>query len=92
MKKIVMVLIILALSGCVPHFTIPDKPTFEQFSIIPLEGGVCMEDSDFVIFTSNVDKMWNYAGELRKLLEEIQSGVKSVEIYSEGDIARNQIK
>ena len=93
MKKIVMILVlVLVLSGCAPCFVIPDEPIFKEFSIIQLPDGVCMENPDFVIFQGNVDMLWNYASELRILLEEIQSGVKAVDVDSDKVVAIGEIK
>jgi len=93
MKKIVMILVlILALSGCTPRFTIPDEPIYKEFSIVQLQDSVCMENADFVIFQSNVDKLWTHKNELRKLLEDIQSGMTAVEVDSDRIVAVWEIK
>ena len=88
MKKIAVILVLIwVLFGCAPRFVIPDEPVYKGFSIIQLPDGVCMENPDFVIFQGNIDMLWNYARELRTLLEEIQSGGKAIDVDSDKVIA-----
>uniref|UniRef100_A0A6M3L9B6 Uncharacterized protein n=1 Tax=viral metagenome TaxID=1070528 RepID=A0A6M3L9B6_9ZZZZ len=91
MKKllITILIIVFVFIGCtMQKFTIPDEPIYKEFSITRYQDGVCMETADFVIFQSNIDKLWNYVSELRILLEELQSGVKAVEANSNGVVVK----
>ena len=94
MKRFLIIAIVpLVFMGCLAGpqtFVIPDEPIYKELNILKFPDGFCMENADFDIWVSNQKKLWEHKNELRKLLEDIQSGTKDVEIDSSDEVVASK--
>ena len=91
MKILAIFVTLMIIVGCTGKaFVIPDEPIYRELNIFKFADGVCMENPDFDIWVSNQKKLWDHKNELRKLLEDIQSGTKAVEIDSSDEVVASK--
>lgn len=71
MKKILIILCLVALVACAPaaRVVIPDAPGYHRLSIQEVPGGMCMDDENTQKLVENLKAALKYQQDLRAILE-----------------------
>lgn len=71
MKKLLIVICLLALVACAPaaRIVLPDAPGYHRLLIQEVPGGVCMDDENTQKLVQNLKAALKYQQELRAILE-----------------------
>lgn len=70
MKKLIILIALFFLVGCVSQIKIPDAPKFKRFYIYQIEGGICLDKEGMNTLVENIKSMEAYEKELLRLLKE----------------------
>ncbi len=72
MKKIIIVMALLAIIGCAPKYTIPDEPKFIDMKAYLVDGGLCFDHDNAAVLQANIKMLDQYAKQLREILEKMK--------------------